>query len=116
MLEGAGFSVVDIGINISPDEAIEKALELDPDVIGLSALLTTTMPQMGRIIRAFRERGLAYPIVVGGAPVTESFAKTIAADGYADDAPAAVELVKSLIAEREAASSSLPAEALVAAQ
>ena len=98
MLEGAGFKVVDIGVNISPEQAIERAQELNPDVIGLSALLTTTMPAMGKIIDAFRTRGCDYPIIVGGAPVSPDFARLIRADGYAENAPEAVRLVKQIVA------------------
>ncbi len=103
MLEGAGFQVTDLGVNIGPEEAVARARELNPDVIGLSALLTTTMPQMGRIIDAFRKAGLTYPIIVGGAPVNETFAERIGADGYGADAPEAVELVKSIIAAQQGA-------------
>lgn len=99
MLEGAGFKVIDIGVNISPEQAIEKAEELNPDVIGLSALLTTTMPQMGKIINAFRTRGDDYPIIVGGAPVSREFAEAIGSDGYGENAPEAVALVKQIVAE-----------------
>ena len=98
MLEGAGFKVVDIGVNVSPEQALESAEELNPDVIGLSALLTTTMPSMGKIIDAFRSRGLHYPIVVGGAPVNPDFARLIGADGYGENAPEAVQLIKQIMA------------------
>ncbi len=97
MMEGAGFTVVDIGVNISPEDAIEKARELNPDIVGLSALLTTTMPSMGKIITAFRKAELPYPVIIGGAPVTQAFADAIGADGYAEDAPQAVELAKRLM-------------------
>ena len=101
MLEGAGFKVVDIGVNISPQQAIEKANQLKPDIIGLSALLTTTMPQMGKIIDAFLARGDTCPIIVGGAPVNRIFAAAIGADGYGADAPGAVKLAHDLMAERK---------------
>ena len=94
---GFDWKVVDIGVNISPEQAIERAEELNPDVIGLSALLTTTMPQMGKIITAFRAKGYDYPILVGGAPVSREFAEAIGADGYGADAPEAVELVKKIV-------------------
>ncbi len=99
MLEGAGYKVIDLGVNIAGDEMLEKARELKPDVIGLSALLTTTMPQMSKIITAFKEADEPYPIIVGGAPVTQEFADLIGADGYGPDAPGAVNLVHTLIAK-----------------
>ena len=99
MLEGAGYTVVDLGVNITAEEILEKARDLRPDVIGLSALLTTTMPRMAKIITAFREADEPYPIIVGGAPLTQEFADHIVADGYGADAPGAVELVHSLVAK-----------------
>ncbi len=98
MLEGAGYKVVDLGVNNAPDVILEKARELKPDVIGLSALLTTTMPQMAKVITAFREADEPYPIIVGGAPLTQDFADHIGADGYGADAPGAVRLVHQLVA------------------
>jgi 5-methyltetrahydrofolate--homocysteine methyltransferase len=99
MLEGAGYSVVDMGVNVGIEDLLIKARELQPDVIGLSALLTTTMPQMGKFISAFRAADEPYPIIVGGAPLTQEFADAIGADGYGADAPGAVTLVRSLITE-----------------
>ncbi|MHA1599857.1 MAG: cobalamin-dependent protein [Alphaproteobacteria bacterium] len=99
MLEGAGYKVVDLGVNIAADKMLEKARELTPDVIGLSALLTTTMPQMAKIITAFKEADEIYPIIVGGAPLTQEFADHIGADGYGADAPGAVSLVHSLVSK-----------------
>ena len=99
MLEGAGYKVVDMGVNITGDEILDKARELNPDVIGLSALLTTTMPQMSKIIKMFREADEPYPIIVGGAPLTQEFADQIGADGYGADAPGAVNLVHSLVSK-----------------
>ncbi|MCK4711900.1 MAG: cobalamin-dependent protein, partial [Marinosulfonomonas sp.] len=99
MLEGAGYTVVDMGVNIKGDDILAKARELNPDVIGLSALLTTTMPQMAKIITAFKEADAPFPIVVGGAPLTQEFADRIGADGYGADAPGAVALVHSLVAK-----------------
>jgi 5-methyltetrahydrofolate--homocysteine methyltransferase len=98
MLEGAGYKVVDLGVNNSAEKILENARELNPDVIGLSALLTTTMPQMAKIITAFRAADEPYPIIVGGAPITQGFADHIGADGYGADAPGAVALVHSLVA------------------
>ena len=99
MLEGAGYTVVDLGVNNSADVILEKARELRPDVIGLSALLTTTMPQMSKVIKAFKEADEPYPIIVGGAPLTQDFADQIGADGYGADAPGAVQLVHSLVSK-----------------
>jgi len=99
MLEGAGYKVVDLGVNITDDELLDQARQLKPDVIGLSALLTTTMPRMKKVIDAFRDADEPYPIIVGGAPVTQEFADMIGADGYGPDAPGAVNLVHSLIAK-----------------
>jgi len=99
MLEGAGYTVCDLGVNITADEMLEKARELKPDVIGLSALLTTTMPQMSKIIKAFKQAQEPFPIIVGGAPLTQEFADQIGADGYGADAPEAVNLVHQLAAK-----------------
>ncbi len=99
MLEGAGYRVVDMGVNKSGEEILDKARKLKPDVIGLSALLTTTMPQMSKIITAFKQADEPYPIIVGGAPLTREFADQIGADGYGLDAPDAVNLVHSLVAK-----------------
>ncbi|MFQ5622360.1 MAG: cobalamin-dependent protein [Paracoccaceae bacterium] len=98
MLEGAGYKVIDLGVNNAAEVIVEKARELKPDVVGLSALLTTTMPNMSKVIKAFRAAGVPCPIIVGGAPVTREFADVIGADGYGADAPGAVNLVHSLVA------------------
>ena len=97
MLEGAGYQVVDLGVNKTKDEILEQAEALQPDVVGLSALLTTSMPSMAKTVAAFKEQGLPYPVIVGGAPVTEAFAETIGADGYGEDAPGAVSLVNDFV-------------------
>ncbi len=99
MLEGAGYTVVDLGVNNAADDILEKARELKPDVIGLSALLTTTMPQMAKVITTFKKADEPYPIIVGGAPLTQDFADHIGADGYGADAPGAVKLVHSLVSK-----------------
>ena len=101
MLEGAGYEVIDLGVNKTPDEILERANELDPNVVGLSALLTTSMPFMMLTVNAFRDEGKDYPIIVGGAPVTRDFADKIGAHGYADNAVEAVTLCKTIIAEAE---------------
>ena len=99
MLEGGGFEVVDVGIDVSPDKFVEAIKKHQAQVVGLSALLTTTMREMKSTIEAIQEAGLRKQVktIIGGAPVTEKFAKDIGADGYAPDAASAVDLVKSLI-------------------
>jgi len=104
MLEGAGFKVIDLGVNTKADEIIETAKEVKADVVGLSALLTTTMPFMKLTIEAIRDEGLDIPVIIGGAPVSQEFADNVDAHGYGDNAPIAVQLVKDLInAQKEAA-------------
>ena len=98
MLEGAGYEVVDLGVNRTPEEILDNANELDPDVVGLSALLTTSMPLMQRTVELFKRTGSKYPVIVGGAPVTQEFAEVIKADGYGQNAPHAVETVHKLVA------------------
>src|SRR5215471_16711719 len=105
MLEGAGFEVIDLGIN-NPVEKYLAALEQHrPDILGMSALLTTTMPYMKVVIDTLREKGLRddYIVLVGGAPLNENFAKAVGADAYCRDAAMAVETAKKLIAERRQA-------------
>ncbi len=98
MMEGAGFSVVDLGVDVDADKFVKAASEHNADVLGLSALLTTTMPAMENTVTAIKEAGLAVRTIIGGAPVTETFADQIGADGYSDDAPGAVELARKLMA------------------
>jgi 5-methyltetrahydrofolate--homocysteine methyltransferase len=99
MLEGGGFEIVDLGIDVPPDRFIEAIREQEPDVVGLSALLSTTMESMQRTIAAITEAGLRdkVKIIVGGAPVTQAFADEIGADGYAPNAGMAVDLMRSLM-------------------
>jgi len=99
MLRGVGFSVADLGINIAADVFIKKVIDEQPQILALSALLTTTMPEMGKIIRALSQAGIreSVKVIVGGAPVNQNFAKDIGADGYAKDAAEAIDLVRSLI-------------------
>jgi 5-methyltetrahydrofolate--homocysteine methyltransferase len=99
MLEGAGFRVIDLGVDLSAERLVDEVTELKPEVLGLSALLTTTMPEMQRVIATFQERGLrdSIKIMVGGAPVDANFAAKIGADGYGKDASEAVQLAKRLI-------------------
>lgn len=99
MLRGAGFKVVDIGIDTDPEKFIQAAQENKAQIVAMSALLTTTMPAMKKTIETFSERGVRgkYKIIVGGAPVTDEYARSIGADGYAPDAARAVDLARSLI-------------------
>jgi 5-methyltetrahydrofolate--homocysteine methyltransferase len=99
MLKGAGFDVVDLGKDVPADRFVSAVEEEGVRVIGMSALLTTTMPVMNRVIDLLRERGLDRSVrtIVGGAPVTEEFARDIGADAYAYDAANAVDRVKELI-------------------
>src|SRR3954447_7370916 len=99
MLRGAGFEVVDLGVDTSADDFIEAVEEHRPAVLGMSALLTTTMPNMGKTIDAFIDEGLRdrVKIMVGGAPVTQEFADDMGADGYGKDAMACVSLAKQLV-------------------
>jgi 5-methyltetrahydrofolate--homocysteine methyltransferase len=100
MLEGAGYEVVDLGVNKTPEQILDMANELKPDVVGLSALLTTSMPSMQKTVALFKKVKSGYPIIVGGAPVTREFADVIAADGYGENAPLAVESVHRLVASQ----------------
>ncbi len=99
MLEGAGFNVLDLGVDLSVENVISKVEELKPDILGLSTLLSTTMPEMGKVIKALEGRGLrgSVKVMVGGAPVDEKFAEKIGADGYGKDAGEAVELARKLL-------------------
>jgi len=96
LLECNGFNVIDLGVDVKPNVFAQAIEEHNPDVIGMSALLTTTMPYMRNTIDVLKERGLRerVRIIVGGAPITEEFAKSIGADGYAPEAFSAVEWVK----------------------
>ena len=98
MLKGAGFEVIDIGVDVKPEKFIEQARATDVHLIGMSALLTTTMPSMETTIKALRDAGISAKIMIGGAPVTQSYADKIGADGYAADAASAVDLAKTLVA------------------
>jgi len=98
MLKGAGFEVVDLGIDVGPEKFVEQAKSTDSQLIGMSALLTTTMPSMETTLKALKEAGVSAKVMIGGAPVTEGYAEKIGADGYAPDAASAVDLAKSLVA------------------
>ncbi len=99
MLEGGGFQVIDLGTDVSPEAFLEAIQEHSPNLVGLSALLTTTMQKMRETISVIEESGLRdqVKIIVGGAPVTETFATEIGAEGYAPDASKAVSLAKDLV-------------------
>jgi 5-methyltetrahydrofolate--homocysteine methyltransferase len=99
MLESAGFEIIDLGVDISPEDFVKAIIDNKPDIVGLSALLTTTMPMMKKSIQTIEESGLRknLKIIVGGAPVNQAFADEIGADGYAPDAGAASKLAKSLL-------------------
>jgi methylmalonyl-CoA mutase cobalamin-binding domain/chain len=102
MLEGAGFEVIDLGINNPVEKYLQALEEHRPDILGMSALLTTTMPYMKVVIDTLKEKGLRedYIVLVGGAPLNETFGKAVGADAYCRDAAMAVEIAKRLIAER----------------
>ncbi|MCK5173361.1 MAG: corrinoid protein [Planctomycetes bacterium] len=97
MLKGAGFEIVDLGTDVTTDKFLAKAKETGAQVVGLSSLLTTTMPAMEQTVKIFKEQGLSAKIIVGGAPVTQAYCDKIGADGYAQDAASAVDLAKSLL-------------------
>ncbi len=98
MVEGGGFNVIDLGVDVDTDKFVSEAQACDADVVCLSALLTTTMPVMAKTVKAFKEAGLKAKIIVGGAPVTDAYAQQIGADGFSDNAPGAVELIRKLVA------------------
>jgi 5-methyltetrahydrofolate--homocysteine methyltransferase len=99
MCEGAGFEVEDIGKDIAPEDFVQAVKEFNPDVVGISALLTTTMRSMEHTIKALEEAGLRdkVKVMIGGAPVTQDFADKIGADGYASNAAAAADLAKEFV-------------------
>jgi 5-methyltetrahydrofolate--homocysteine methyltransferase len=99
MLEGAGFEIIDLGTDVSPEKFVEAVKKHNPDLIGMSALLTTTMVNMQATVTALKEAGLrdGVKVLVGGAPVTQEYANQIGADGFGADASRAVSLVKTII-------------------
>jgi methylmalonyl-CoA mutase cobalamin-binding domain/chain len=103
MMEGAGFDVIDLGVNNAVEKYLAAIEEHRPDIIGMSALLTTTMPYMKVVIDTLKEKGMRsdYIVLVGGAPVNEAFAKSVGADAYCRDAAIAVETAKALMARRQ---------------
>ena len=98
MLKGAGFEVIDLGVDVGPEKFIEQVKAANAQLIGMSALLTTTMPGMEKTIKALKDSGIPVKVMIGGAPVTQDYADRIGADGYAPDAASAVDLAKSLVA------------------
>jgi 5-methyltetrahydrofolate--homocysteine methyltransferase len=102
MLGGAGFTIIDLGTNVAPEQFVKAVRERGPDILALSALLTTTMLAMKTTIEALKEAGLRdkVKVVVGGAPITEAYALKIGADGFAPDASRAVALVNALVKDR----------------
>ncbi len=98
MLKGAGFEVVDIGVDVGPEKFVEQANATGVQLVGMSALLTTTMPSMEKTLKALKEAGVSAKILIGGAPVTQGYADKIGADGYSPDAASAVDIAKTLVA------------------
>jgi 5-methyltetrahydrofolate--homocysteine methyltransferase len=101
MLEGSGFQVTDLGTDVSPERFVEAAKQTGAQLVGLSALLSTTLPSMEKTVRAIREFDSEgkVKVIIGGAPVTQAFADSIGADGFGRDAPAAVSLARRLVAD-----------------
>ncbi|HKE77966.1 MAG TPA: corrinoid protein [Solirubrobacteraceae bacterium] len=104
MLEGAGFTVVDLGVNVAPEKFVEEVERVEPDIVGFSAFLTTTMPMFKANINALEKAGMRDRVIVmvGGAPVTQEYADAVGADGYSADASSAVKKAKELIELRRA--------------
>ncbi len=98
MLRGAGFEVTDLGVDVTAEQFIEQARTTDSQLIGMSTLLTTTMPSMEKTIKALQQAGISAKVMIGGAPVTQSYADKIGADGFAADAATAVDVAKNLVA------------------
>ena len=97
MWRGANFAVIDLGVNVTPSDFAQAAREHRPDIVGMSALLTTTVPHMKEAVAAVKASGVDTKIVIGGAPVSEEFAAEVEADGFAEDAGAAAEIALSLV-------------------
>ena len=104
MLEGAGFTVIDLGVNVAPEKFVDAIGEHSPDIVGFSAFLTTTMPMFKANINALEKAGIREDVIVmvGGAPVTQEYADAVGADGYSADASSAVKKAKTLLDERRA--------------
>ncbi len=101
-LEAAGFEVIDLGVDVPPEKFVEAVKQYNPDIVGISTLLTSTMPHMKDVIEALKKAGLRdkVKIIIGGAPVTEKFAMEIGADAYGENAFKAVEICKKLIGKK----------------
>jgi 5-methyltetrahydrofolate--homocysteine methyltransferase len=99
MLQGGGYEVTDLGVDVPPDQFIKRIKEVNPDIVAMSALLTTTLPAMKMTIEAFKQAGMRgnFKVIVGGAPVTQKFASEIGADGYSETAAGAVTLAKKVV-------------------
>ncbi|MDR9459909.1 MAG: corrinoid protein [Dehalococcoidia bacterium] len=99
MMEGAGFTVIDLGVDVSPEKFVQKAQEMEPDIVAISALLSTTMPAMPQTIEALQKAGIRdkVKVIIGGAPVTAKYAQEIKADSYGADAGSAVTEAKKLL-------------------
>jgi methylmalonyl-CoA mutase cobalamin-binding domain/chain len=104
MLEGAGFHVIDLGVQVAPEKFIEAIKEYKPEIVGFSAFLTTTMPMFKANMNALQKAGMRdqVKVMVGGAPVTQEYADAVGADGYAPDASATVKLAKELVRQHRA--------------
>lgn len=107
MLEGGGFEVIDLGVNVTPEKFIETVRAKNAHIVAMSALLTTTMPAMKSTIDAFKQAGLReqVKILIGGAPITQQYANEIGADGHSDNAPGAVALARKALAAEQCSSS-----------
>lgn len=101
MLEGGGFEVIDLGVNVTPEQFVASVKEKNANVVAMSALLTTTMPAMKSTIEAIKQAGLRdkVKVLIGGAPITQRYAEEIGADGYSENAPSAVSLAKKALAK-----------------
>ena len=99
MMEGAGFTITDLGVDVSPEKFVQKAQEIEPNIVAMSALLSTTMPSMLQTIKALQQAGVRdkVRVMIGGAPVTEKYAQEIKADSYASDAGSAMTKAKNLL-------------------
>jgi 5-methyltetrahydrofolate--homocysteine methyltransferase len=104
MLEGAGFEVIDLGVQVAPEKFVSAIEEHQPDIVGFSAFLTTTMPMFKANLNALEKAGIRNDVIVmvGGAPVTQEYADAVGADGYAADASATVKRAKALLDEKRA--------------
>ena len=98
MMKGAGFEVIDLGVDVTSEKFVERAKATGAQLVGMSTLLTTTMPKMEKTLKELRNAGLKTKVMIGGAPVTQNYANKIGADGYAADAASAVDVAKRLIA------------------